>query len=80
LCGHCGVSLIHRADDTAEIITARLKVYHEQTEPLIRYYQERETYVPIDGDQLPEKIFSAISGAVKERMSHAPMKEAKGSV
>jgi adenylate kinase len=79
LCAHCGVSLIHREDDTVEVITERLKIYHEQTEPLIRYYQERGTYIPVDGDRLPEKIFNNISSAVKERVSAASIEEKKGS-
>jgi len=71
LCDKCSVRLIHRADDDLEVVTARLKIYREQTAPLIRYYQERGTYIPIDGDQLPEKIFGAICGTIKERMSSA---------
>ncbi|MDR0310609.1 MAG: adenylate kinase [Acidobacteriota bacterium] len=67
LCDKCGEKLIHRADDTVEVITERLKVYHEQTEPLIRYYHERKIFVPIDGDQLPAKVFYAIRDVVEEK-------------
>ena len=68
LCDKCGISLVHRVDDTVKVVAARLKIYHEQTEPLIRYYQERGAYVPIDGDRQPDKIFYAIRDAMKERM------------
>ena len=68
VCNRCEVSLVHRVDDTVDVVTARLRVYHERTEPLIRYYQERGLYVQIDGNQLPEKIFDAISSVVKERV------------
>ena len=70
-CDKCDVKLMHRADDADEVIAARLNVYHEQTEPLIRYYQEKGTYIPIDGDQLPAKIFYAIRDVVEERRSFA---------
>ena len=68
LCDRCGVALIHRADDAVEVIIERLKVYHEQTEPLVRYYQNRGIYKSIDGDQLPAKVFYAIRDVVEEKM------------
>jgi adenylate kinase len=77
LCDRCGVQLIHRADDTDEVITARLKVYHEQTEPLIRYYQERGVYVQINGDQAPAKVFYAIRDVVEERRNSAVAEKGK---
>ena len=76
-CDKCNVKLVHRADDTVEVVTERLKVYHGQTESLIRYYQDRGTFVPIDGDQSPAKIFYAIRGALEERMKSAQAEKAK---
>ena len=76
LCDKCGVKLIHRTDDTDEVIAARLNVYHEQTEPLVRYYQERGTYIQIDGDQLPAKVFYAIRNVVEERRNSASANKA----
>lgn len=35
-----GEALIHRDDDSEEIVRNRLRVYHQQTEPLLHYYQE----------------------------------------
>lgn len=40
ICDKCGGNLIHRKDDTVEVIKDRLKTYHEQTKPLIDYYKE----------------------------------------
>ncbi len=40
-CDKCGGELIRRADDAAETVRERLSVYHAQTEPLRRFYQER---------------------------------------
>ena len=75
VCDKCDVNLVHRVDDSIDVITARLKVYHEQTEPLLRYYQGRETYVPVDGDQAPAIVFYAIRGAVEKRMNSASVKK-----
>ncbi len=41
VCDKCGGELIQRADDSLETAKSRLKVFYEQTEPLIAYYQER---------------------------------------
>jgi len=40
-CERCGELLVQRSDDTKEAIETRLKVYQEQTAPLIAYYQNR---------------------------------------
>jgi adenylate kinase len=41
LCNTCGGSLVQRADDKPETIAARLKVYEQQTSPLVEYYKKR---------------------------------------
>ena len=40
VCDNCGGMLIQRSDDKEEIVRKRMMVYRENTEPLIRYYQE----------------------------------------
>ena len=40
-CSRCGGALIRREDDAPSVVESRLKVYHEQTEPLIKYYEEK---------------------------------------
>lgn len=40
-CDKCGGNLVSRSDETKEIIENRLKIYREQTEPLINYYKEK---------------------------------------
>lgn len=40
ICDICGSKLIQRKDDNEETITNRLKVYHEQSKDLIKYYEE----------------------------------------
>lgn len=48
----CG-DLVQRPDDTAEVVTKRLKTYHEQTEPVLGYYKEAGTVI-IDIDAAGE--------------------------
>jgi len=41
VCDSCGGRLIQRSDDKEETVRERMRVYRENTEPLIRYYQDR---------------------------------------
>ena len=49
VCDRCGGGLIVRKDDEPSTVLERLKVYHEQTEPLIGFYREREKLVVVEG-------------------------------
>ena len=60
VCDKCGGQLIQRADDNADTIRQRLKVYHDQTSPLIEYYGKDKKLFSIKGDQLVEKVFKDI--------------------
>jgi len=65
-CHDCGGPLVPRADDREQVVINRLKVYREQTEPLVRYYGERPTYCRIDGARLPDDVTADIFRAVEE--------------
>lgn len=58
-----------RADDNIETITNRLKVYHNQTEPLKDHYKGKGTYIPIDGLGSVDNIFSSIASAIDGKNS-----------
>jgi adenylate kinase len=45
-----------RTDDTEEVIRNRLKVYREQTSPLIDFYLQRKKLTVVNGDQLLEGV------------------------
>ncbi|MDD6876539.1 MAG: adenylate kinase [Clostridiaceae bacterium] len=49
VCDLCGAALTIRADDREEVVRDRLRVYHEQTEPLIAYYTERGLVRTVEG-------------------------------
>jgi adenylate kinase len=55
-----------RADDTPEAIRTRLRLYHEQTEPLIEYYRARGNLVGIPADRSVEEVFAEIQKALEE--------------
>lgn len=50
VCDRCGgTNFVRRKDDTEEVVRARLKAYHAQTEPLIGYYKEQGKLRGVDG-------------------------------
>ena len=49
VCDRCGGELYQRPDDTPETQKHRIKVYFEQTAPLIDYYRDKELLVEVDG-------------------------------
>ncbi len=55
-CRDCDGTLYQRADDKAETVENRLRVYEKQTEPLIAYYREKGMLHTIDGDRTPEEV------------------------
>ena len=59
-CDVCGEELIQRNDDKAETVLNRLKVYHDQTAPLIGYYENKGLLKKVDGAQGLENTFAAI--------------------
>ena len=54
-----------REDDRAETVRERLRVYHEQTEPLIAHYEERGVLARIDGTRAPDEVNAAIREALE---------------
>ena len=60
----CGGELIQRNDDKPETVLSRLKVYHEQTAPLIEWYSARGLLRTVDGAQPMDDCFAAILKAL----------------
>ncbi len=50
-----------RSDDTEEVIRERLKVYQNQTSPVVDYYEKRSKVRRVDGTGTVEEVFARIS-------------------
>jgi adenylate kinase len=55
-----------RADDTPEAIRTRLRLYHEQTEPLVEYYRTRGNLVGVRADRPVDEVFAEIQRALEQ--------------
>ena len=59
-CDQCGRPLRQRDDDRPEVIEKRLRIYHEQTEPLKEYYEERGLLRRFDGTRDKNEVHDHI--------------------
>lgn len=59
-CKRCGKELFIRDDDKPETVKNRLKVYSDQTQPLIDYYRSQNKVVDIKANGTKEEIFADI--------------------
>ena len=61
ICDKCGEALILRDDDKEETVKNRLNVYHEQTQPLIDFYEKKGILKTVDGTQDMMDVFKTIT-------------------
>lgn len=60
ICDKCGNPVVLRDDDQPETVQKRLTVYHEQTQPLIDYYNNQGILKSVDGTLPMEEVFANI--------------------
>jgi adenylate kinase len=64
ICDYDGGELYQRDDDKPETVRKRLKVYWEQTSPLIDYYRQQSVLVDVNGDQSIDAVQAELRAAV----------------
>jgi adenylate kinase len=64
VCDQDGSRLIQRDDDKPDVIRNRLEVYHDQTEPLIDYYDQQGLMRRIDGTRSPDEVHDHIRAVI----------------
>lgn len=65
VCDKCMAPLVTRNDDKPETIKARLDVYHEQTEPLKAFYENRGKLIKVKGESTVELTTAAVLKALE---------------
>ncbi len=61
ICDKCGSELVLRDDDKEETVKNRLNVYHQQTQPLIDFYNNKKVLKEVDGTVDMKDVFKAIT-------------------
>lgn len=67
VCPECGGRLAQRGDDSEEVVRQRLRVYQENTRPLVDYYACRGVLVNVDGIGTVDQVFEAVLAALRAR-------------
>jgi adenylate kinase len=60
LCDKCNSPLVVREDDKPETIRESLRVFRENTQPVVDYYSQRGQLVRVDASREPEAVFQDI--------------------
>ncbi|ESS05418.1 MAG: adenylate kinase [uncultured archaeon A07HB70] len=64
-CDDCGAELTQRDDDTEDTVRERLRVYEENTAPVVDHYRETGKLTEVDGDGTPDEVFTALRETVE---------------
>ena len=64
VCDRDGPRLVQREDDREETVRTRLEVYHRQTAPLIRFYEDRDILKRFDGTRSPTEVHDHIRATI----------------
>jgi adenylate kinase len=67
VCDECGGELVQRDDDTEETVRERLRVFDENTRPVIEFYDEQGDLVRVDGEGSPDEVWSELEAAIEAR-------------
>jgi len=71
VCDRDGTGLFQRKDDTPEVIANRLQVFHRQTRPLVKYYEDRDLLVAVDGAGSEDEVLDRIVGEIERKQGGA---------
>jgi len=73
-CPFCGGKIYQRQDDQPEFINRRLRIYYQETLPVIRYYYLKNKCIEINGQQSIKKVFQDILEYLADRIDKAKKK------
>lgn len=65
-CDQCGHPLIQRSDEKEAVVKERFEVYHQQSKPLIKHYQNKGLLQTINGEPLPDEVYRQVREIVKK--------------
>jgi adenylate kinase len=56
----------NRPDDTPDVIAERLRIYHEETEPIVEHYRARGTLIPVHADRTIPEVYAEVQDALEQ--------------
>ncbi|PKM76883.1 MAG: adenylate kinase [Firmicutes bacterium HGW-Firmicutes-15] len=65
VCDKCGGELVQRSDDKEETVKNRLKVYQDQTQPLLNYYEQQGNLTTLDGNRDSVEVFKDVKAILE---------------
>jgi adenylate kinase len=78
-CTRCEGVLVQRSDDAPEVVTERLRVYDDDTRPLVEYYRGRPSFHVVDGNQPPERVAMDLAAIIDRPASHEAAVRLRGT-
>jgi len=63
-CDACGAALVQRDDDREDVVSERLRVYRDHTEPLLEFYRGRRILREVSGEVSPDEVFQRMRDAM----------------
>jgi len=63
VCDECGGTLYQREDDTEETARERIRVYEENTAPVVEYFRDKGVLAEVDGEQTPDEVWEDVRDA-----------------
>jgi len=67
VCDACGAALARRPDDEPDVVSQRLRTYHEETVPLVAYYRERGILETVSAAGAVDEVTAAVEGVCRKR-------------
>jgi adenylate kinase len=65
ICDLCGKETVQRSDDEEEVVVNRLKIYEQQTVPLIDYYKKNNLLITVNGANSKKEVFDSIKSYMR---------------
>ena len=72
-CERCGGKLVQRSDDCESVVRERLKVYAQDTQPLLHHYSGRLNFASIDGAQSPEVVGREVKSIIESKATEVSL-------
>ena len=57
-------SCTQREDDSEDVVRERIRVYEENTEPVVTHYRESGELIEVNGEQSPEEVWEKLREAI----------------